>query len=290
MSRYRFVEVEKVNHAVTTLCRVLQVSRAAYYSWSTTAMSARARANVDLLEKIRTIHARSRLTYGWPRVHAELRAAGESCSRRRVARLMRENKIAGRVPKRFRRTTIADPFTALPDLVQRNFTPTEPDQLWVTDITYVRTVEGWLYVAVVLDCFSRRVVGWAMEDRLGSELTLKAMQMALLHRDPAPGLVHHSDRGCQYTSAVYENLLTAYDVLQSVSRPGNCYDNAVAESFFSTLKQDLVFRASWTTREQAKHAIFEYIEAFYNRERRHSLLGHVSPETYEARYRAGQVA
>ena len=290
MSRYRFVEAEKVNHAVTTLCRVIQVSRAAYYAWSSAVLSSRAHANLQLLEKIRAIHARSRMTYGWPRIHAELRAAGEVCSRRRVARLMRENKIAGRVPKRFRRTTIADPFTALPDLVQRNFTPTAPDQLWVTDITYVRTLEGWLYVAAILDCFSRRVVGWAMEHTLGSELTLKAMRMALLSRDPAPGLIHHSDRGCQYTSGAYEKLLAAHDVLQSVTRPGNCYDNAVAESFFSTMKNDLVYRNTWSTREEAKHAIFEYIEAFYNRERRHSLLGHVSPDTFEGRYRMAQVA
>jgi transposase InsO family protein len=197
VSRYRFVEAEKVNHAVTTMCRVMQVSRAAYYVWSSAVLSPRARANMQLLEKIREIHARSRMTYGWPRIHAEIRAAGEICSRRRVARLMRENKIAGRIPKQFRRTTLADPFTVLPDLVQRNFTPIAPDQLWVTDITYVRTLECWLYVAVILDCFSRRVVGWAMEDSLGTDITLKAMRMALLSRDPAPGLVHHSDRGCQ---------------------------------------------------------------------------------------------
>jgi transposase InsO family protein len=188
-----------------TLCRVLQVSRAAYYDWSCAAPSTSALANGELLEKIRTIHARSRMTYGAPRVHDELRTAGVCCSRKRVARLMRQNGIAGRHPKRFRWTTVSNPFTALPDLVQRNFAPAEPDQLWVTDITCVRTGEGWLYLAVVLDCFSRRVVGWAMQDNLGSELTLAAMRMALLQRQPRPGLIHHSDRGCQYTSDAYES-------------------------------------------------------------------------------------
>ena len=194
MSRYRLVEVEKAQHAVTTLCRVLKVSRAAYYAWGSATPSTRARSDTELLEKIRTIHARSRMTYGAPRVHAELRAAGVCCSCKRVARLMRQNQLAGRYPKRFRRTTVSNPFTALPDLVQRDFAPSEPDQLWVTDITYVRTGEGWLYLAVVLDCFSRRVVGWAMRDNLGTELVLQAMRMALLQRQSRPGLAHHSDR------------------------------------------------------------------------------------------------
>ena len=290
MSRYRLVEAEKAQHAVATVCRVLQVSRAAYYAWSTAMPSTRALANTELLEKIRTIHGRSRMTYGAPRVLAELRAAGVRCSRKRVTRLMRQNQLAGRHPKRFRRTTVSNPFTALPDLVQRDFTPSEPDQLWVTDITYVRTGEGWLYLAVVLDCFSRRVVGWAMRDNLGTELVLQAMRMALLQRTPRPGLVHHSDRGCQYTSDAYEKLLAAHDVLQSVSRPGNCYDNAVAESFFATIKEELVYRTTWSTRERARLAIFEYIEAFYNRERRHSVLGNVSPEEFEACHRARQAA
>jgi transposase InsO family protein len=231
VSRYRFIEAEKTQCAVTTLCRVLQVSRAAYYDWSCAAPSTRALANGELLEKIRTIHARSRMTYGAPRVHDELRTAGVCCSRKRPARLMRQNGIAGRHPKRFRRTTVSNPFTALPDLVQRNFAPADPDQLWVTDITYARTGEGWLYLAVVLDCFSRRVVGWAMQDNLGSELTLAAMRMALLQRQPRPGLIHHSDRGCQYTSDAYEKLLAAHDVLQSVTRPGNCYDTGTMTSF-----------------------------------------------------------
>ncbi len=194
MSRYRFIEVEKVNHAVRTLCRVLQVSRTAYYHWSIHPLSARVQADVVLTERIAAIHARSRQTYGAPRVHAELQVCGQLHGRKRIARLMRNAGLAGRVPKRFRRTTVGDPFTVLPDLVQRDFMPTHPDQLWVGDITYVRTWEGWLYLATVLDCFSRRVVGWAMADHLRTELPLAALQMALARRAPADTLIHHGPR------------------------------------------------------------------------------------------------
>src|SRR5258708_2626979 len=230
------------------------------------------------------------MTYGAPRVHADLRAAGVCCPGKRVASLMRENRLARRFPKRFRRTTVSHPFTALPDLVQRDFSPSEPDQLWVTDITYVRTGQGWLYLAVVLDCFSRRVVGWAMRDNLGTELVLQAMRMALLQRTPRPGLVHHSDRGCQYTSDAYEKLLGAHDVLQSVSRPGDCYDNAVAESFFAPS------RRSWCTGPPGRRASgrgwpsSSTSRPSTNRERRHSVLGNVSPEEFEASHRARQAA
>ena len=197
MSRYRFIEVEKVNHAVRTLCRVLKVSRAAYYHWSIYPLSARARADLALSERIAAIHARSRQTYGAPRVHAELQACGDLHGRKRVARLMRRAGLAGRFPRRYRRTTIGDPFTVLPDLVQRDFTPTRPDQLWVGDITYVRTWEGWLYLATILDCFSRRVVGWSMADHLRTELPLNALHMALARRNAGSTLIHHTDRGCQ---------------------------------------------------------------------------------------------
>jgi putative transposase len=284
VSRYRFIEVEKVNHAVRTLCRVLKVSRAAYYHWSIHPLSAHAHADVALTERIVAIHARSRHTYGAPRIHAELRACGDPHSRKRIARLMRRAGLAGRFPKRYRRTTIGDPFTVLPDLVQRDFTPTGPDQLWVGDITYVRTWEGWLYVATILDCFSRRVIGWAMADHLRTELPLTALHMALTQRSPVDTLIHHTDRGCQYTSEAYTKVLESHGIRSSLSRPGNCWDNAVAESFFSTLKLDLLYRRSWPTRAVAKSAIFEYIEAFYNRERRHSTLGNLSPADYESQH------
>jgi transposase InsO family protein len=197
VSRYRFIEVERVNHAIRTLCRVLQVSRAAYYHWSIHPLSARARADLALTERIAAIHARSRQTYGAPRVHAELLVCGDRYGRKRVARLMHAAGLAGRIPRRYRHTTVADPLTELPDLVRRDFTPTHPDQLWVGDITYVRTWEGWLYLATLLDCYSRRVVGWAMADHLRTELPLRALHMALARRNPTGTLIHHTDRGCQ---------------------------------------------------------------------------------------------
>jgi putative transposase len=286
VSRYRFIEVEKVNHAVRTLCRVLQVSRAAYYHWSIHPLSAHASADLALSARITAIHARSRQTYGAPRVHAELRIGGERHSRKRIARLMRHAGIAGRVPRRYRRTTVGDPFTALPDLVQRDFAPAHPDELWVGDITYVRTWEGWLYLSTIIDCFSRRVIGWAMADHLHTELPLTALHMALARRNPSGTLIHHTDRGCQYTSEAYTNVLERHGVRSSLSRPGNCWDNAVAESFFSTLKLDLLYRHSWPTRAAARSAIFEYIEGFYNRERRHTTLGNLSPADYESQHAA----
>ena len=193
MSRYRFIEVEKVNQAIRTLCRVLQVSRAAYYHWSLQPLSARALADVALTERIAAIHARSRQTYGAPRVHAQLQVCGDRHGRKRVARLMRRAGLAGRVPRRYRHTTVADPLTEIPDLVRRDFRPTHPDQLWVGDMTYIRTWEGWLYLATLLDCYSRRVVGWAMADHLRTELPLRALHMALARRRPTGTLIHHTD-------------------------------------------------------------------------------------------------
>jgi transposase InsO family protein len=262
---------------------VLQVSRAAYYHWGHQPLSERAQADIQLTERIATIHTRSRQTYGAPRVRAELRNMGHGHSRKRVARLMRLAGLAGRYPKRFRRTTISDPLTSIPDLVQRDFAPSAPNQLWVGDITYIRTWEGWLYLAVLLDCYSRRVVGWSMADHLRTELPLSALQMALARRGPAPQLIHHTDRGSQYTSDAYTKVLDAHRVRSSLSRPHNCWDNAVAESFFATLKSDLVYRHPWPTRAAARTAIFEYIEGFYNPRRIHSTLGNLSPVDYETR-------
>jgi transposase InsO family protein len=286
VSRYRFIEVEKESHAIRTLCRVLKVSRAAYYDWYDHPLSGQAQANTRLTERIAAIHARSRETYGSPRIHAELQACGELHGRKRVARLMRLAGIVGRHPRRYRRTTVSDPLTVIPDLVQRDFTPSGPDQLWVADITYIRTWEGWLYLAAILDCYSRRVVGWAMADHLRTELPLNALRMALARRTPAARLIHHTDRGCQYTSEAYTKVLDGHGIRSSLSRPGNCWDNAVAESFFSTLKLDLVYRHGWPTRAGARTAIFEYIEGFYNPQRRHSTLGNLSPAAYEARHTA----
>jgi transposase InsO family protein len=269
---------------VVMLCRALGVSPSGFYAWRGRAPSVRSRTDAVLLEHIRAAHAQSHCTYGAPRVHAELRAGGACVGRKRVARLMRTAGLAGRCPKRFRRTTIPAvvPAAEPPDLVRRDFHPNAPDRLWVSDITYVRTWEGWLYLAVILDAFSRRVLGWALADHLRTELATAALEMALANRRPGPGLIHHSDRGGQYLSAAYIGLIAEHGARSSVGRPGTCWDNAVPESFFATLKTELLHRAVWPTRQRARTAIFSYIEAFYNRQRRHSALGFRSPADFEA--------
>ena len=284
MSRYRFIEVEKVNHAVRTLCRVLQVSSAAYYHWSIHPLSAHASADLVLSERIAAIHARSRQTYGAPRVHAELRICGERHSRKRIARLMRRAGIAGGCRGDIGAPPSATRSRCCPTWCSATSRP-HPDELWVGDITYVRTWEGWLYLSTIIDCFSRRVVGWAMADHCAPNCRSTALRMALARRNPSGTLIHHTDRGCQYTSEAYTNVLESHGVRSSLSRPGNCWDNAVAESFFTT-KLDLLYRHSWPTRAAARSAIFEYIEGFYNRERRHTTLGNLSPADYESQHAA----
>jgi transposase InsO family protein len=290
VSRFRFVDAERARHPVVRLCRVLGVSPSGFYAWRGRSPAPRARANEALTAEIREVHARSRGTYGAPRVHAELRATGRRASRKRVARLMRLEGITGRGRRPARRTTIPDPAARAEDLVKRDFRPAAPDRLWVADITYIRTLEGWLYLAIILDAFSRRVVGWALADHLRTELALDALRMAIDDRRPAAGLVHHTDRGCQYTAADYAALLAGRGIAQSLGRPGTCWDNAVAESFFATLKIELVDRYAWPTRRQARTAVFEFIEGFYNRQRRHSTLGYLSPAAFEADYHAADSA
>jgi transposase InsO family protein len=267
VSRYRFIAAEEAQYSVALLCRILGVARSGYYAWQQRQPAARTRANLALTERIRAIHRDSRQTYGATRVRAELAATGLSVSRKRVARLMRLAELVGRGPHRFRRTTVADPTSRVPDLVRRDFRPGGLNRLWVADITYVRTAEGW-----------------ALAEHLRTELATDALRMALSHRHPPAGLIHHSDRGCQYTATAYGELLRAQQVVQSVGLPGTCWDNAVAESFFATLKTELLYRHSWPTRRHAQTAIFEFIEVFYNRHRRHSTLGYVSPAEFEARY------
>jgi putative transposase len=283
VSRFRFIAAEKARYPVVRLCRVLGVSASGFYAWVQREPSARTVANAALTERIRAAHTRSRGTYGSPRVHAELREAGP-VGRKRVARLMREAGVVGCRPRGFRRTTVADSTARTDDLVQRDFRPADLDRLWVSDITYVRTDEGWLYLATILDACSRRVVGWSLADHLRTELALDALAMALDRRRPAPGLIHHSDRGTQYLAHAYAARLADRHARQSVGRPGTCWDNAVAESFFATLKTELLHRHTWATRRQARTAIFEYIEAFYNRQRRHSTLGYLTPAEFEHRY------
>lgn len=289
MNVYPFIEAEKQGQGcVRRACVLLKVSRAAYYVWSAADPAERHRGDDELLQAIKDAHKASRGTYGAPRITRALRKQGRRVSRKRVARLMRQRGIVGRARRRRKRTTIADPAAArAADLLKRDFAPTSHglDAAWCSDISYVRTWEGWTYVATVIDLSSRRVVGLAMADHLRTSLVSEALEMALAQRRPEAGLVFHSDRGSQYTSGEFRELLARHKIVQSLSRPGQCWDNAVAESFFSTLKEELVYRGSWPTRAAARRAIFEYVEVFYNRQRMHSALGYLSPVDYEARQR-----
>ena len=282
MSAFRLIEAEKAAHSVPMLCRLLDVSRSGYYAWRSRSPSERSRFDAVLSEKIETIHRNSRATYGAPRVHAELRAIGIRCGRKRVARLMRRAKLRGCLRgRRMRATHRVALQQAAPDLIGRNFASEEPDRLWVADITYVRFREGFVYLAFILDSCSRKVVGWSMATHLRTELVVDALQMAIARRKPAPGLVHHSDRGVQYTSLSFGKKLEDEGLVPSMGRVGSAYDNALAESFVATLKTELLYRSSWPTRQVVRTAIFEYIEGFYNTRRRHSALGHLSPAEYE---------
>jgi putative transposase len=264
------------------MCEMLQVSASGYYAWRRGTPSRRAEANAALVEEIRDIHQASRQTYGSPRVHAALRRCGQVCGRNRVARLMRREGLVGRSPRRRHpRTTQVEPGNPVaPNVLAQDFTAESPNQKWVADITYIDTAEGWLYLAPVLDLFSRKVVGWSMDTHLYSSLVEDALHMAVTRRRPAPGLLHHSDRGTQYTSAAYRQKLADLQCQVSMSRTGNCYDNAVMESFFSTLKSECL-TGQFQTRAQARTAIFEFIEIWYNRHRLHSSLGYLSPEEFE---------
>lgn len=295
MNCCQFVADQAAHHPVRLLCRVVGVSRSGYYAWRVRPASARAQGDQQLVERIRQIHQRSRATYGTPRVQAELQATGQRCSRRRVARLMRQAGRRGVHGQRRRaRTTVPDPAAPrAPDRVERAFAPAQigaPDRLWLADISYVATLEGWLYLAVVLDGFSRKVVGWAMADHLRTALVVDALTMALQNRRPAVGLIHHSDHGCQYTSIAFGQQLRGAGLLASMGSVGDAYDNAVAEAFFSSLKIELIDRQVWPTHAAARLAIFEYIEVWYNRQRRHSTLGYLPPTEYETLAREASVA
>lgn len=301
MSCFRFIVTVEADHPVALSCRVVGVSRSGYYAWRARqperggTPSTRARVDGELVHRIRQIHERSHGTYGSPRIHAELvDPTGPHrlrCARKRVARLMRQAGLAG-CHRRGRRprTTIRDrQATSAPDRVERGFAPEQigaPNTLWVADITYVPTEEGWLYLATVLDAFSRRCVGWAMADHLRTALVLEAVELAVARRRPPKdgALVHHSDHGCQYTSLAFSQRLRDAGIVASMGSVGDCYDNAVAESFFATLKGELLDRHVWPTRGAARSAIFEYIEGWYNRQRRHSTLDYLSPAAFEARH------
>lgn len=271
-------------HSIKTLCAVLSVSRSGYYQWQRAGDSPRARRNRALLEKIARVHARSRCTYGSPRIKIALEAEDEPAGRHRIARLMRQARLQGRQKRRYRvRTTDSTHDQPIaPNLLAKQDAPTASNQIWTSDITYVDTDEGWLYLAGVLDLYSRRLIGWAMGSSMETALPLAALHMAIRQRQPAAGLIHHSDRGCQYASETYRQTLAGHGLRASMSRKANCYDNAAIESFWSTLKQELVYRRRFATRAQATTAIFDYIEGFYNRTRLHSSLGYKSPLDYES--------
>jgi transposase InsO family protein len=271
------------------MCRVLEVASSGFYAWRTRGPSARAVADLQVLAAVRVAHAESDGTYGAPRVHQELRDAGQRVGKKRVARLMRHAGLHGRTPvRRGVHTTDSRHREPLaPNLVARHFAiadragPRALNRVWVSDITYVPTRAGWLYLATVLDLASRRVIGWAMRETLEVDLALSALRMALAARRPAPGLIHHSDRGVHYACADYRAALVQHGILASMSRKGDCWDNAVAESFFATLELELIMRRDWPTRDAARRAIFQYIEVWYNLRRRHSTLGYRSPASYE---------
>ena len=288
MSVDPFIEAEEAaGHSVMNACCLLEVSRAAYYQRRKAVPSHRAVTDAELTEKINAIHAESKGTYGSPRVHRALRKQGVGCGKRRVRRLMREAGLEGRCKKRWRTTTVADPDAeAALDLIRRHFGPgVEVDRRYVGDITYIATWEGWAYLATVIDLSSRRVVGWALADHMRTELVADALTMAFKNRSPEEGLIFHSDRGCQYTSADYGELARANGVVLSVGRKGECWDNAVAESFFATIKRELVDTRAWPTRAGLHRAVFDYIEGWYNVRRLHSSLDYCSPAEWETVHR-----
>lgn len=284
--RFAFIEEHREEFDIALMCQVLKVSRSGYYAWRKRIPSAREMANKELLEKIREIFVTSGQTYGSPRIHMELRAQGIQVGRKRVERLMRENGL--KVPRKRKRKVITTDsnhdWPIAPNYLAGDFTAQKPNEKWVTDITYIRTDAGWLYLAVVLDLFSRCVVGWAMGPHIDQWLVLAALEMAIEQRCPPPGLVHHSDRGSQYCAYRYRQLQTEHHMQTSMSGKGNCYDNAVMESFFATLKKDRVQRCSYGTHAEARRDIFAYIEGFYNRRRRHSAINYLSPLAFEEEY------
>lgn len=280
--RCQFVQRHEGQFGVAALCRVMGVSRSGYYAWKVRPKSARQRGDEELLAHIRSAFEDSRATYGSPRIHRELRERGLACGERRVARLMRLHGIRARPVRRFRATTdSAHALPVAPNLLEQDFTAEKADRRWAADVTYIWTREGWLYLAVVLDLFSRRVVGWAIRTSLEKGLVVQALEGALLLRRPPAGLIHHSDRGSQYASGEFQSALNRAGLVCSMSRKGNCWDNAAVESFFGTLKREAIHGRPFASRQEARSAVFEFIEVWYNRKRRHSALGYLSPEQFE---------
>jgi len=280
--KFSFIHAEKAVHSVSALCRILGVTRQGYYAWASREPSARLASDAELQGSVERVFKESRGTYGSPRVREQLQREGIRTSKRRVERAMRSLGLVARQHRRYVRTTLADgSHPVAPNALDRNFSATAPNKRWVTDISYVWTDEGWAYLAVILDLYSRAVVGWALGDSLSTQLPLAALDAAVRRRRPERGLLHHSDRGCQYTSHEYRAELAALGIDVSMSRKGNCWDNAVAESFFATLKTELVRSQRWSSLNELRSAVFDYIEAFYNRRRLHSSLGYKTPAEVE---------
>jgi len=283
--RFQFIENHRNDLPMTRLCKVLDVSPSGYYAWRQRPASAREMANRELVKKIEVVYNDSYGTYGSPRVYRELQAQGVACSENRVARLMRLYHIRAKQTRRCKVTTKRNKsHPVAPNVLKRDFTADRPDQKWLSDITYIPTLEGWLYLAMILDLYARRIVGWSMSDRMTTTLTLDALQMAILHRQPGPGLIHHSDQGSQYTDQAYQSVLENYGIQVSMNSVGSWYDNAPMESFIGTLKSELLHHRLYRSRDEARPDLFFYIEAFYNQRRRHSSLDYLSPEAYEQLY------
>lgn len=281
--KFAWINDHRREFPVNLQCQVLQVTRSGYYAWKQRPDSQTAKRRTELAERIRTVHQQNRKVYGAPRVHRDLTAQGVKCSRNTVAKIMRENGIRSKMSKRFvvQTTNSRHPHPIAPNTLNREFAQAQPNQAWATDITYIPTDEGWLYLAGVIDLCSRKLIGWATADHMRADLVEEALTMAIVQRQPTGPVLHHSDRGMQYACDQYQALLTKHGLKASMSRRGNCYDNAVMESFWGTLKTEHVHHERYPTRAAARQSLFEYIEVFYNRQRRHSSLGYVSPHEYE---------
>jgi len=283
--RFQLIDDQRGGFAITRMCGVLDVSASGYYAWRTRPVSAREMANRQLVEKIKSVHTANYEVYGSPRIYRELQAQGETCSRNRVARLMRLYHVRAKQVRRYKSTTRRNAaHRAAPNVLQQDFVAERPDHKWLADITYIPTQQGWLYLAAILDLYGRRVVGWAMSQRMTADLTLAALEMAIQRRRPGPGLIHHSDQGSQYTDGAYQSLLQVHGIQASMNGAGTWYDNSPMESFFGSLKSELVHHRVYGTHAEARPDLFFYIEGFYNRRRRHSSLGYLSPEAYEQLY------
>lgn len=284
--KYEFIHANRSDYAVEEMCHVLNTSRSGYYIWLKQGEPKRIRRDKELLVKIKRSFEKNKERYGAPRIYKDLRAEKISCSKPRIARLMKENNLKAKAARKYKVTTDSSHSKPVaPNLLKQNFNVAAQNQVWVSDITYIWTMKGWLYLAIVLDLYSRKIVGWSMSNRINKELVINAFMQAYWKRKPDKGLIFHSDRGSQYASNNFRNLLKQFDIKQSMSGKGNCYDNAVAESFFKTIKVELINWETYYSRTQARTSIFEYIEAYYNKERRHSALNYLSPNDFEVNYR-----